>query len=150
MKAAFSDPSSAPSMRRLRPILALGAPLVGCFLIYTAVSIATVGILGRLGNTAIAGVGAGSAIYGAICALLYGIDTGVQAAVSRVTGAGRAERIAVILAAAHAGAIPFAAAVAAATWAAGPGLVALILPDHAAAAAGAAWIRAAAPSMVFL
>ena len=141
---------SATLPRRVGPIFALGAPLVGFFMIYTAVNIATVGMLGRLGNAAIAGVGVGAAVYGAICALLYGVDTGVQAIVSRATGGGRPERIAGILAAAHAGAIPLALVVGTATLAIGPGLVALILPDHAAAAIGGAWIRLAAPSMVFL
>ncbi len=141
---------SATLPQRVGPIFALGAPLVGFFMIYTAVNIATVGMLGRLGDAAIAGVGVGAAVYGAICALLYGVDTGVQAIVSRATGAGRAERIAAVLAAAHAGAIPLALVVGTATWALGPGLVALILPDHAAAAIGAGWIRLAAPSMVFL
>ena len=135
---------------RVRPIFALGAPLVGFFMIYTVVDIAVVGMLGQLGNAAIAGVGAGSAVYGAICALLYGVDTGVQAVVSRTTGAGFAQRIAGVLAAAHSGGIPLALAVSAATVAFGPRLVALILPDRTAAAIGGAWIAAAAPSMVFL
>jgi len=152
MDAAAPDTRPPPLavIGRVRPIFALGAPLVGFFMIYTAVNIATVGMLGRLGDTAIAGVGAGSAVYGAICALLWGVDTGVQAIVARATGAGRADRIAGILAAAHAGAIPLAVVVGATTWAIGPGLVALILPDHAAAAAGGAWIALAAPSMVLL
>jgi len=143
-------PAPPTSLRGVRPIFTLAAPLVGFFMIYTAVDIATVGMLGRLGNAAIAGVGAGSAIYGAICALLYGVDTGVQAIVARTTGAGRPGRIADVLAAAHAGAIPLAMAVAAVAWVIGPSLVAIILPDHAAAAAGGAWIVVAAPSMVFL
>lgn len=143
-------PGAAPRLQRVGPIFALGAPLVGFFMIYTAVNIATVGMLGRLGNAAIAGVGVGAAVYGAICALLYGVDTGVQAIVSRATGAGRGERIAGVAAAAHAGGVPLAVVVGTATWAIGPGLVGLILPDHAAAATGGAWIRLAAPSMVFL
>jgi MATE family multidrug resistance protein len=152
MDAALPDAGATSIARlgRLRPIFALGAPLVGWFLIYNVMSIVAVGVLGRLGNDAIAGVGVASAIYAAITALLNGVDTGVQAIVSRTTGAGRASRIADVLAAAHAGAIPLAVVVGAATWAFGPSLVALLLPDHTAAAAGGAWIQAAAPSTVFL
>ena len=153
MAAAFADLRPAPAAlpHPLRPIVAQGAPLVGFYLlIQTAVSIAAVGMLGALGDAAIAGVGAGSAIYTAVCALLWGVDTGVQAIVARATGAGRAGRIAEILAAAHAGAIPLALLLAGALWAFGPRLVALILPDRAAAAAGGEWIALAAPSVVFL
>jgi putative MATE family efflux protein len=152
MDAALPDarPATSAMLRRVSPILALGAPLVGFYLIQTAVSVATIGILGRVGNAALAGVGAGSAVYMAICALLWGVDTGVQAVVARTTGAGRAGRIADVLAAAYAGAIPLAAAVGVAAWAFGPRLIALMLPDHAAAAVGGAWIAVAAPSIVFL
>jgi multidrug resistance protein, MATE family len=152
MDASMPDalPASDSVLRRVRPILRLGLPLTGFYLIQTAVSLASVAMLGRLGNAAIAGVGAGAAIYTAICALLWGVDTGVQAIVARTVGAGRADRIASILAAAYAGALPLALTTSAATWALGPRLVALILPDHAAAMAGGAWIAAAAPSIVLL
>lgn len=152
MDAALHDarPPSPAAFARLRPIFGLGAPLIGFFLIQNVVSLATVAMLGRLGNAAIAGVGAGTAVYTAVCALLWGVDTGVQAIVARATGAGRGERIAGVLAAAYAGAVPLAAAVAAAIWAFGPRLIALILPDRAAAAAGGAWIVVSAPSVVFL
>jgi len=152
MDAALPDARSAPqtAIRRIGPILTLGAPLIGFYLIQTAVSVATVAMLGRLGNAAIAGVGAGGAIYTAICALLWGVDTGVQAIVARTVGAGRADRVASVLSAAYAGAIPPALAAGAATWTFGPRLVALILPDHAAAAIGGAWIAIAAPSIVLL
>ena len=151
MTATLSDPPYAPTAgtQRLRPIFMLGAPLVSFFLIYNVMSIAAVGALGRLGDTALAGVAAAGAIYGAISALLNGVDTGVQAIVSRTTGAGRTGRIAEFSRPPRRR-FPLAIAVGAATWAFGPNLVALILPDHAAAAAGGAWIRVAAPSIVLL
>ncbi len=125
-------------------------PLIGFYLIQSAVGIATVGMLGRLGDTAIAGVGAAGAVYVAICALLWGVDTGVQALVSRETGAGRAERIAEILSAAYAVAVPVAVGFGLAAWFLGPRIIALMLPDRASAAVGGAWIAAAAPSIGFL
>ncbi|HEV2363906.1 MAG TPA: MATE family efflux transporter [Caulobacteraceae bacterium] len=143
-------PAPLGAARVVRPIFALGAPLVGFYLIQNVVSIATVAMLGRLGNAAIAGAGVSGALYTATCALLWGIDTGVQAAVARTTGAGRKDRVADILAAAHAGAIPLAAILGAALWAIGPRLVAIMLPDRLAAAAGGAWIVLAAPSIVLL
>jgi Na+-driven multidrug efflux pump len=143
-------PSDATLLKRAGPILKLGAPLIGWSLIPTVVNIATVAMLGRLGNAAIAGVAVAGLVYGGISALLYGADTGVQAIVSRATGAGRPERIPDVLLSAYAGTVPLAAAIGAATWLAGPALVSLILPDRAAAAAGGAWIRLAAPSVVLL
>jgi putative MATE family efflux protein len=152
MNVALSDTKLPPAvqLRRLRPILALGAPLIAFCLIPNAVSLATVAMLGRLGNTAIAGVGAGSVLYTAVCALLWGVDTGVQAIVSRATGAGHAGRIGEILAAAYVGTIPLAAVMAALIWTFGGRLVGLILPDPASAAAGGDWLAAAAPSVLFL
>jgi MATE family multidrug resistance protein len=152
MDAALSADRPSPwiALRRTRPILVLGAPLLGFYLVPSAVSIAAVAAFGRVGAAAVAGVGVGSAIYTAVCALLWGVDTGVQAIVARVTGAERADRIAGVLAAAYAGVVPLAIGVGAAVWTFGPRLVALILPDHAAAAAGGAWIAAAAPSVIFL
>ncbi|HEX4097130.1 MAG TPA: MATE family efflux transporter, partial [Caulobacteraceae bacterium] len=118
-------PARAAGFGRLRPILVLGAPLIGFCLIQNIVSIATVAMLGGLGDAAIAGVGAGSVVYTAVCALLWGVDTGVQAVIARTTGAGHRERIAGVLASAYLGAIPLAVAVAGATWAFGPRLVGL-------------------------
>jgi putative MATE family efflux protein len=152
MDVALADRPATPShsVSDVRPILRLGMPLVGFYLIQNVVSIAAVGMLGHLGNTAIAGVGVGGAVFTAISALLWGIDTGVQAVVARTTGAGRADRVAAILSSAYAGALPLAAVVGAIAWAFGGRLIALILPDHAAASAGGAWIAVAAPSLVFL
>jgi MATE family multidrug resistance protein len=134
----------------LRPIFALGGPVVGSVVITTAINIATVGMLGRLGNAAIAGAGVAGVVYGAICALIYGLDTGVQAIVARAIGAGRKDRVPDILAAAHVSAVPLAIAAAATAWAIGPKLIALILRDPASAAVGGGWIAAAAPSTLLL
>jgi putative MATE family efflux protein len=153
MNIAVSRPGASPSSRwrhRLWPLLALSGPLIGFFLIGNAVGIAATAMFGRLGDAAIAGVGAANAIYTAICALLWGVDTGVQAVVSRAVGAGRRDRIAEILASAHAGALPLALVVSVGMWALGPRLVTLILPDPASAAIGGAWIAAAAPSVMLL
>jgi MATE family multidrug resistance protein len=152
MDTASPDIRPAPSgaIGHVRPIFALGLPLVGFYLIPSVVGIATVAMLGRLGNAAIAGVGVSGAVYTAICASLWGVDTGVQAMVARVTGAGRSGRIADILSAAYACALPLALVVGSATWGFGPRLISLMLPDHPAAAAGGAWIAMASPSIVLL
>ena len=60
--APLARPASPAPFRHLRPIFALGLPLVGFYLIQNAVSVAVVAMLGRFGNTAIAGVGAGGAV----------------------------------------------------------------------------------------
>ena len=146
----YRRPAPTTALRSVGPIAALGIPLIGFYLIQSAVGIATVAMLGRLGDTAIAGVGAAGAVYVAICALLWGVDTGVQALVSRETGAGRADRIAEILSAAYAVAVPVAVGFGLAAWFLGPRIIALMLPDRASAAVGGAWIAAAAPSIGFL
>ena len=133
----------------LKPILQLGAPLIAFFFIQNLVNLATLAMLGRLGNAALAGVGAAGAIYGVVLALLFGFDTGVQAIVSRTTGAGREGRLGEVLADAIAASAAVGALIAVAFWTLGPGVLAAMLPDKAAVAAGSANMMASAPSLLF-
>ena len=128
----------------------LGAPMIGFFLVQNATSLVCLSIVGRLGDGGLAGIGAAGAFYGVIMALLYGIDTGVQAISSRATGAGEGDRLGEILTAAIAGAAVLGALLAGLVWAFGPGIVALMLSDSQAAVAGSRYIAAYAPSLLFL
>ena len=132
------------------PILRLGAPLIAFFLAQNLASLMCLAFLGRLGTATLAGVGAASAIYGVVLALLFGFDTGVQALVSRATGAGDKARLGAILADALAVSVPLGAGLSLALWSVGPKLLAGMLSDPAAAAAGAAYLRAGAPSIALL
>jgi MATE family multidrug resistance protein len=147
---AAPAPSGLPRLaEQARTIARLGAPLIAFNFIFNAVDLVVLAMLGRLGNTALAGVGAASAVYGVVLALLFGIDAGVQAITSRTTCAGRQNRLGEVLADAMAVGVPLAALLAALLWFAGPMAVTAIAPGKAAALAGSAWIRAAAPSLVF-
>ena len=133
-----------------RAILRLAAPLTAFFGIQTATSLATLAMVGHLGNAALAGLGAGGAVYGLTLALLFGIDAAVQPVVSRAAGAGDDERMARALVDGQAVAIPLAIVLALGLLIGAPAILSAMLPNPAAAAAGAAYVRAAAPSLVFM
>lgn len=135
--------------RPLRAILRLAAPMTAFFLIQSLVNLVSLAVLGRLGDAALAGVGAASALFGVVMALLFGIDAAAQAIASRLTGAGQGERLGEVLADALAVSLPLGAALAAAMWFGGPVTLHALLKATAAKAVGAAWIRAAAPALVF-
>ena len=122
-------------------VVRLGAPLIAFFLIQNLASLACLAFVGRLGDASLAGFGASSAIYGVVLALMFGFDTGVQALVSRATGAGEKARAGELLIDALAVSAPLGALLGVALWCFGPTLVAGMLHDPAAAAAGAANLR---------
>ena len=128
----------------------LGGPLMGFFFVQNAASLACLGIVGRLGDTGLAGIGAAGAFYGVVLALLYGVDTGVQAMTSRAVGAGDDARRGEILTAAIVGSAGLGALLAGFTWVFGPRIVALMVSDPAAALAGGRYLGAMAPSLLFL
>jgi putative MATE family efflux protein len=137
---------TAPSWR----IAKLSAPLAGFLLAPTVISLLVLGMLGRLGPTALAGVGAASSVYSVALAMLLGLDAAAQARVSRSVGAGRREQLGAILVEAVAVGTVAGMVLAGVLWAGGPPLLRLMLRDPAAARLGSAYVRAAAPSLVFL
>jgi multidrug resistance protein, MATE family len=139
-----------PGLAAAAPILRLAAPLTGFFAIQSATSLASVAILGRLGDSALAGVGAAGAVYGVVLALMFGVDAAVQSLASRRAGAGRGDLAGAILADALGLSLPLGAALAGALWFAAPALLGAMLPHARAAAGGAGYLRAAAPSILFL
>lgn len=136
----------APSWR----IAGLSAPLAGFFLTQSVVNLLVLGMVGRLGAVALAAAGTAGAVYGVALAMLFGLDAAVQARVSRSVGAGRRERLGAILGEALAVGVPLGIALVLAVWAGAPPLLRLLLGNPAAADLGAAYARAAAPSLVFL
>jgi MATE family multidrug resistance protein len=146
VSAAWSGERSAA----VRSILGLAAPLTAFFAIQSATSLASVGMIGRLGNGALAGVGAAGAVYGVVLALMFGADAAVQATVSRRVGAGRTERLGQVLADALALVLPLGLSLAVGLGVFAPNVMHAMLPDGGAALAGVAYLRAAAPSLVGL
>jgi MATE family multidrug resistance protein len=61
----------APS-HRWRAILKLSAPLVAFFLVQNLVGLAAIAMVGRLGDTALAGVGLGNVLFGSPGAAILG------------------------------------------------------------------------------
>jgi putative MATE family efflux protein len=138
------------TQRRYAPILRLGAPLIAFFLVQQLASLIGVAFYGHLGDAVLAGVGAAGAILGVVGALLFGFDTGAQALISRAVGAGSRSRPGEVLADTLAVAIPLGALLAVGLWAFGPAVLATMIHDKAALAAGSAFLRAAAPQLLFL
>ncbi len=138
--------------RRGRVAQATGliAPLIVFFLVQNAVGLVSLSLVGGLGTAALAGIGIAGAVYGTLLALLFGFDTGLQAVVSRATGAGAAPRAGQALGDTLAVSGPVGAVLALVTYRCGPDVVHLLAPDPAVAAAGIAYLRGEAPSVLFL
>ena len=135
---------------RLGPILVLAAPLTAWFALQAIVSLAVTAALGGVGDLALAGVGAASTLSGMVLALLFGFDTAVQATIARRTGAGREGEFGQALIDALTVSAPLGLILSIALWLAAPALLAGLAPSAAAAALGAANLRAAAPSIALL
>jgi putative MATE family efflux protein len=128
----------------------LAVPLVAYFFIGNAIGIATLAMVGRLGDSAVAAMGIGNVAFSFLMALTYGFDTGVQALASRATGAGARDLAGRILTEALAVSIPFGVVLCAICAAYGPRFVALLTQDHAVAAQAGAYLIGAAPSLIFI
>jgi multidrug resistance protein, MATE family len=148
--SATTDASEAARRPRgsLRPIFALGAPLIAFFLVQNVAGLVSLSFIGGLGNAGLVGYGAANAIFSTLLALMFGFDTGVQAIVARATGGGHAGRVGEILTDAWAATLPLGLVIAAIAWLAAPTVLGGVLPDRAAATAGVANLRAAAPALV--
>ncbi len=128
----------------------LAVPLVAYFFIGNAIGIATLAMVGHLGDSAIAAMGIGNVAFSFLMALIFGFDTGVQALASRATGAGARELAGRILTEALAVSIPFGVVLCAICATYGPRFVALLTQDHAVAAQAGAYMIGAAPSLIFI
>lgn len=82
---------------RNRAILGIGLPIVGAMVSQNVLNLVDTGMVGRLGDTALAAVGAGSFANFLAIAFITGLSTGVQAMVARRVGEGRTSDLAVPL-----------------------------------------------------
>lgn len=128
----------------------LAFPLIAYFFIGNAIGIATLAMVGRLGNAAIAGMGIANVIFGLLLALVFGFDTGVQALASRASGAGARELAGRILTEALVVSTPFGLVLAAICAVYGPRFAAFLTPDTAVVAQATAYLVSVAPSLAFL
>ena len=77
------------SRPRARTIVSLSLPIVLILLAQTLSGLATIAMVSHLGDAAVAGVGIANALFSMLMAVLFGIDTGVQALVAHRVGAGQ-------------------------------------------------------------
>src|SRR5262245_58654928 len=74
---------------RASTLFSLSLPIVLILLAQTLMSLIGIAVVSHLGDAAVAGIGIGSALFSMLMAVLFGIDTGVQALVAQRIGAGR-------------------------------------------------------------
>lgn len=74
---------------RLKHILAIGLPIIGGMISQSVLNLVDAAMVGRLGETALAGVGVGSYATFLAVALVMGLSAGVQSMVARRAGEGK-------------------------------------------------------------
>lgn len=75
-------------LQRIQTILTLGLPIIGGMLSQSLLNLIDAAMVGRLGETALAGVAAGGYINFLAVSLILGLSSGVQALVARRQGQG--------------------------------------------------------------
>ncbi len=123
---------------RLRTICRLAFPIMAGMVSFNLMMLVDTGMVGRLGPTALAGVGQGAFLAAFVAACLMGIPAGVQAITARRSGEGQTERVAEGLNGGLVLAFVIGLPVTLAGWLAAPHLLALLggEPDVQAAATG--------------
>lgn len=97
MRLPLGTGGGFPSAQRRRRILQLALPILGGMLSQNVLNLVDTGMVGVLGNEALAAVGLGSFASFMAVAFLIGISAGVQAIAARRLGAGRDHETAVPL-----------------------------------------------------
>ena len=67
---------------RLRTIVGLSLPIALILLLHNLMTLIGIALVGHLGDAAVAGIGIAGTLISMLVALLFGIDTGVQALVA--------------------------------------------------------------------
>jgi len=150
MAAIEQGVGPVPATTPLHRALGMGGTLIAWYLLQTVVSVITLAILGKLGDAALAGMGAAGVLYAMTMALLVGFDTGVQAITARLVGAGEGAQLGRVLNEALVASAPFGVLLAIGFWRYGSVAVGLMLRDPAAVSAGSAFIAPEAASLAFL
>src|SRR5438093_13265428 len=87
-RTVVAEAARAPEAELLRATWALAWPVIFSFSIESFVGLCDMLMVGRLGRTAVAGVGVGVQILGAVDAVMFALGTGALAIVARHVGAG--------------------------------------------------------------
>ncbi|HKU96568.1 MAG TPA: MATE family efflux transporter [Vineibacter sp.] len=134
---------------RVITILRLAWPVVAALTAQNAMSLITIAMVGRLGDAALAGVGVGGTLFSTLLAMLFGLDTAVQAVVARRIGARDAPGAAAVLADALPISMLAGLALAALAYIAAPAVLSVISGDPHVVAYGTAYVRALSPTLLF-
>lgn len=135
---------------RTGAILRLAWPLVLVFVCQNAMFAVRLAMVGQLGDAPLAGVGIGNAVLLVFMALLFGLDTGVQAVAARRSGAGDARGTSAALHDGLAIGVVAGTALGVLVFTAAAPVLARVTGDPAATASGTAYAMAAAPSLLFI
>lgn len=135
---------------RLGIVLGLSLPSVLILLMHSLMNLIGIALVSHLGDAAMAGIGIAGALFSMLMAVLFGIDTGVQALTAQRTGAGQLHRAGAVLNDAVAIAVVAGLLLAVAGYLAGPALFALATTDPAVAARGLPYLYATLPMLPFL
>src|SRR5437870_8557882 len=87
-RTVVAEAARAPEAELLRATWALAWPVIFSFSIESFVGLCDMLMVGRLGRTAVAGVGVGVQILGAVDAVMFALGTGALAIVAHHVGAG--------------------------------------------------------------
>src|SRR5262245_35834174 len=121
---------------RLRLIVGLSLPIVLILLAQTLMGLVAIALVSHLGDAAVAGIGIASALLSMLMAVLFGIDTGVQALVAQRIGAAQVPQAGAALTDGLTIAAAGGLLLTALGYAAGPGLFSLVANDAAVVAHG--------------
>jgi len=135
---------------RLRRIVGLSLPIVLILLMQTLIGLIAIALVSHLGDAAVAGIGIASALLSMLMAVLFGIDTGVQALVAQRIGAGQVRQAGAALTDGLTIAIAGGLLLTGLGYAAGPGLFSLVANDAAVAAHGLPYLNATLPVLLFI
>src|SRR5713101_6364829 len=134
---------------RVRIIFSLSLPVALILLAHNLMSLISIAMVSHLGDAAVAGIGVAGALFSMLMAVLFGIDTGVQALVAQRIGAGNLRLAGITLNDALAIAVAGGLLLALLGYVAGPGLFRLVVNDAAVVACGLPYLNAALPMLLF-
>jgi len=135
---------------RARRILGLSLPIVLILLMHNLMTLISIAMVSHLGDAAVAGIGIAGALFSMLMAVLFGIDTGVQALVAQRIGAGQAPLAGAVLNDALVIAVAAGLLLALVGYLTGPAVFSLVTSDREVASYGLSYLNATLPMLLFL
>lgn len=133
--------------RRLRTIVGLSLPIALILLLHNLMTLTGIALVGPLGDAAVAAIGIAGALVSMLVALLFGIDTGVQALVARRFGGGHIRDAGAVLVDGLAIAVGAGIVLMAIGYGAGPALLPLVNGEPAVVEQALAYLKTGLPML---